>query len=123
MIMIISFALIWLILSQLLVLLCLTKTSKALGLSSKQYTALQALYDSTNGSNWRYPPRATRWDFSDASSDPCEDNWSGVVCRDSPLAASNEVIQLDLSHHHLGGHLPDDFAANMTSLEVLNLEL
>ena len=121
--MIISFALIWLILSQLLVLLCLTKTSKALGLSSKQYTALQALYDSTNGSNWRYPPRATRWDFSDASSDPCEDSWSGVVCRDSPLAASNEVIQLDLSHHHLGGHLPDEFAANMTSLEVLNLEL
>ena len=121
--MIISFALIWLILSQLLVLLYLTKTSKALGLSSKQYTALQALYDSTNGSNWRYPPRATRWDFSDASSDPCEDNWSGVVCRHSPLATSNEVIQLDLSHHHLGGHLPDEFAANMTSLEVLNLEL
>ena len=122
--MMISFAsAVWLILLQLLVLLCLTKTSKALGLSSKQYTALQALYDSTNGSNWRYPPRATRWDFSDASSDPCEDSWSGVVCRDSPLAASNEVIQLDLSHHHLGGHLPDEFAANMTSLEVLNLEL
>ena len=39
----------------------------------------------------------------------------------SSVAATNEVIQLDLSMHHLAGFIPECFATNMTSLEVMDL--
>ena len=123
----------WLKAVSLMLLLFALATTKALRLSPKQYNALQLLYDSTEGLNWVYPSdgQSVPWNFSDPSSDPCEDHWSGVTCRNassststscySSVAATNEVIQLDLSMHHLAGFIPKCFATNMTSLEVMEL--
>ena len=123
----------WLKAVSLMLLLFALATTKALRLSPKQYNALQLLYDSTEGLNWVYPSdgQSVPWNFSDPSSDPCEDHWSGVTCRNassststacySSVAATNEVIQLDLSMHHLAGFIPECFATNMTSLEVMDL--
>ena len=123
----------WMEAVSLMLLLFALATTKALRLSPKQYNALQLLYDSTEGLNWVYPSdgQSVPWNFSDPSSDPCEDHWSGVACRNassststsccSSVAATNEVIQLDLSMHHLAGFIPECFATNMTSLEVMDL--
>ena len=71
------------------------------------------------------------WNFSDPSSDPCEDHWSGVARRSasssasnscySSVAATNEVTQLDLSTRRLAGFIPEYFATNITSLEAMDL--
>ena len=98
--------------------LCLTKASR---LSPEQYNALQLLYDATDGPNWIYIYSGQKWDFSDTSSDPCEDHWSGVACLNDPAASLNTVINLQLGGYNLAGKIPEDFAVNMSSLKSLYL--
>ena len=57
-------------------------------LNIHQRSALIQLYNSTGGDTWTYDPTGiTReskyivpWDVYNASSDPCADKWSGVIC-------------------------------------------
>jgi hypothetical protein len=68
--------------------------------------ALVALYDATNGPEWRYP---TEWL---ASTTPC--SWHDVTC------ASGSVTELTLGSNRLTGAIPPELG-NLSNLRVLYL--
>ena len=67
--------------------------------------ALVALYDSTDGANWR---SSNGW----LTGNPC--NWSGVICR------GGHVDDLNLSSNNLVGPIPTQIGA-LTELTILRL--
>ena len=80
--------------------------------------ALKALYEATNGSNWK---SNTGWDVQQttggSSVNPCGDqnlsgdNWMGVQCNWLNGETTN-VISLTLQEKNLQGTLPPEFASD-----------
>ena len=70
-------------------------------------TALVALFEATNGPNWR---NNTNW----LSDEPIGE-WFGVTTDD------NDVVEIDLSYNNLSGEIPPELG-NLTKLQVLDLE-
>eukprot|EP01033_Poteriospumella_lacustris_P006041 gene6041-4336_t len=83
-------------------------------LAPAQYEALQDLYISTGGSNWRWFENGAQWDFS-SGSDPCEDSWEGIVC------VGKNVVSITLNFCHLVGSIPPSIG-NFSFLDQLSFE-
>jgi Leucine-rich repeat (LRR) protein len=90
-------------------------------LSSQQYNALHDLYNATNGRYWFWHnlTGSIPWDFSNANSDPCLNNWQGLRCTCSLKQCS--IKEMSLSHHNLSGHLPQSIG-NFPSLILMDLK-
>ncbi|WP_298320825.1 immunoglobulin domain-containing protein [uncultured Aquimarina sp.] len=70
--------------------------------SATERQALEALYTSTNGTNWTNTLAENQsWLINDSDSAICD--WYGVVVED------NKVVELNLSNNNLQGILPDIF--------------
>ena len=76
------------------------------GISVEECQGLVALYESTNGDNWK---ENSGWLADDT---PC--NWYGVTC------AQGHVIELEFYYNKLAGSLPPDIG-NLTYLKSLYL--
>ncbi len=72
---------------------------------TEQCEALVALYDSTDGDNWK---DKTDWKQTNT---PC--SWKGIVCSDG------QVTEINLFQNRLKGNLPD--LSNLTNLQKLHL--
>ncbi|CAM9325459.1 unnamed protein product, partial [Ectocarpus fasciculatus] len=87
-----------------------------------EYSALQSLYDSTNGEHWVWANYSQQWNFTGVH-DPCLERWEGVYCAE-PCRDGNSpdcaVVGLDLRLHNMSGTLPtslQDFH-NITLLDL-----
>lgn len=101
----------------------------------REYEALKALYDSTNGSNWRtsidvshlnatvYPGRT--WNFVTSNgtdyNDPCAEKWIGVTCTRDVVNGNCTVSMLILYDINLHGYLPTKIGY-LTSLELMLIQ-
>jgi hypothetical protein len=84
-----------------------------------EYSALQSLYNATNGSDWNWNKVGDRWDFTNSSSNPCND-WQGVFCNSTCEYFPCVVSRLLLPAQNLQGYLPEDIS-NLKFLLSLDL--
>jgi Leucine-rich repeat (LRR) protein len=93
-----------------------------------QIQALEFLYNSTNGKNWKWKNElvyGAKWSFAFPQSDPCNDNtkaWQGITCSLSPNICrlqTCEIQALRLNDYNLDGTLPNELFVHLTSLGVL----
>jgi hypothetical protein len=65
-------------------LLCyVVKFVTSFTIPESEYNALQNLFDSTQGELWKWKNTmlfGSPWDFSNATSDPCINQWQGLTC-------------------------------------------
>ena len=89
------------------------------GLPTTQVGALEAIYDATSGTRWRYGRAGAMWSFASNSmktrADPCLAGWAGVRCD----SKNSSVIALDVSSMGLVGTLPEKIGA-LTALTYLD---
>ena len=90
----------------LLIVMAVTVSSPTIAAVDGERDALMALYDSTDGPNWRLN---TGWGTDDPY---C--NWWGVVC------SAGLVTSLDLHDNHLEGAIPARLG-NLSNLVILYL--
>jgi Leucine-rich repeat (LRR) protein len=95
-------------------------------ISAVEYEALEALYESTDGEDWRYLPGsgiASHWHFPAALSEPCgTDVWEGLRCNATDVDEAGQcyVSEIALNSHYLVGTIPSDIGM-LTRLEILDL--
>jgi hypothetical protein len=111
-----------------------------LALPVAQFNALFALYNATDGSNWRYnhtsvvedgsvsvPSQVNTsiWYFPANLSAPCSEHWDGVTC-DCPLlfeiSRTCTVTKLELQYHRLAGTIPPALA-DLSDLKQLDMSI
>eukprot|EP01032_Pedospumella_encystans_P008038 gene8038-9577_t len=94
-------------------------------------SALQDLYDSTNGANWRWDPTTSTigtftstngvpWNFT-ATANPCTDQWQGLNCSFTAPFTYYHISKLVLVRHNLEGTLPPTIG-NFSRLHYMNME-
>jgi Leucine-rich repeat (LRR) protein len=97
---------------------------------SSQIEGLEFLFNSTNGTNWKWDNEVLNgpvWSFSSPQSDPCNDNnqvWQGITCSSSPNVCRTQdcvIVSLALDGYGLVGSLPYEFFSRVTTLETLVL--
>jgi Leucine-rich repeat (LRR) protein len=95
-----------------------------------QIQALELLFNSTLGDQWRWKSEAVNgpsWTFSSPQADPCNDQnrvWQGITCSSPPTSCqlqSCEIVSLSLGNYDLKGSLPIEFFVHLTTLT--NLEI
>jgi hypothetical protein len=98
--------------------------------SPSQIQALELLFNSTQGDQWRWKNEAIygpQWSFSSPQADPCNDKnrvWQGITCSSPPNICklqSCEIVSLALLGSNLNGTLPSQFFVQLTSLFTLDL--
>jgi Leucine-rich repeat (LRR) protein len=97
-------------------------------ISEVEYDALEALYDSTDGENWRWlPDDGAYWHFPAALEEPCGlDRWQGLGCNSTNMddvtseATACYVSDISLRTHNLVGTLPSSLGT-LTRLGILDL--
>lgn len=104
-----------------------------------EFNALWALYNSTDGSNWRYNQstvgtsvvpeyNVTDWYFPANLTAPCSEHWDGLTCQcPTHLDPGSQTItcaitEIQLQFHRLVGYLPSELA-DLSHLELLELSL
>jgi Leucine-rich repeat (LRR) protein len=97
---------------------------------ASQIQALELLFNSTQGDQWRWKNEAIygpKWSFSSPQADPCNDQsrvWQGITCSSSPnicMIQSCEIVSLSLNGYNLQGTLPAQFFVPLTSLVRLEI--
>ncbi len=85
-------------------------------LNANDYTALEALYESTGGTNWTNNSGWNNWDFSSETPPAASeaDNWYGVT------VTEDRVTELALENNQLTGSIPSNLG-NLFNLENLDL--
>jgi Leucine-rich repeat (LRR) protein len=95
-----------------------------------QIEALELLFNSTRGDQWRWRNEATsgpKWSFSSPQADPCNDKgrvWQGITCSSAPNICklqSCEIVSLDLNAYNLKGTLPSQFFVQLFSLKKFEI--
>jgi Leucine-rich repeat (LRR) protein len=83
-----------------------------------QYNALFALYNSTNGNDWAWSTSTSEipWNFSNPASNPCLENWQGVICINS--SSLYGVSELSLTAYNLEGSLPEQIEDLVNLTEI-----
>jgi Leucine-rich repeat (LRR) protein len=93
-------------------------------ISTSSFDALEALYNATNGWNWRWKPSLsslTIWHFPSQLSTPCSDSWQGLSCSWNSDKTKCEITSIDLRRRFLVGSMPSELG-NILSLTSLSLE-
>jgi Leucine-rich repeat (LRR) protein len=97
---------------------------------SSQIQGLEFLFNSTNGTHWRWRPEALngpKWTFSVPQPDPCNDKnkaWQGITCSSTPSVCRTqdcEIVALTLTSYDLAGSLPANFFSMVSSLTSLQI--
>ncbi len=88
------------------------KTDTPACLAEKDRTTLAALYEATDGDNWKHN---TNWSRHATGISAANDDWYGVTVNDGRVTA------LRLHYNNLVGELPGELG-NLDSLEVLELQ-
>ena len=95
---------------------------------AESINSLEALYNSTAGSNWNWDNSTGAgaiWNFSIAMnniSNPCMSNWQGVICSNyCNQTTMCDIIGLHLPTYNLRGQLPSQIG-QLTALTLLFLE-
>jgi Leucine-rich repeat (LRR) protein len=83
-----------------------------------EITALQDLYDATNGDSWNWIGTGNQWNFTDPN--PCVDAWQGVTCSQVPIDGYLHVVEVELSGYGLVGYIPMSIA-QLTQLGTFRL--
>jgi Leucine-rich repeat (LRR) protein len=86
-----------------------------------EWSALQDLYDGTDGTNWIWPDTTgARWNFSSAANNPCVDRWIGINCTTAPYNGYYFVTEIKLQHFGLTGTLSESIGSfsQLRRLEV-----
>jgi Leucine-rich repeat (LRR) protein len=91
----------------------------AYNVPNEEITALQDLFDATNGTFWYWNQPGNRLDFSDPN--PCVDLWQGINCTQIPTEGFVHVQKLILPEFGLAGRLPASLA-QLLQLTKLDLE-
>eukprot|EP01031_Cornospumella_fuschlensis_P024716 gene24716-29867_t len=110
-----------------------------LSIPYSEYSALEALYESTVGSSWIWilGQGGIPWDFS-GQSDPCIDQWQGILCECnstlSTVSSANyflssnmsgntscTIVEFQLPAHNITGPLPPEIA-NLTNMRSMIFE-
>jgi Leucine-rich repeat (LRR) protein len=95
-----------------------------------QIQALEFLFNSTQGDQWRWKNEAIngpKWTFASPQVDPCNDKnkvWQGITCSSPPNICklqSCEIVSLVLYNYNLNGTLPFQFFVPLTSLTTLEI--
>jgi hypothetical protein len=95
-----------------------------------QVQALEFLYNTTQGNQWRWKNEALygpKWSFTSPQVDPCNDNkkvWQGITCSTTPdicKLQSCEIVSLTLDGYNLNGTLPSEFFIAMSSMTYLEI--
>ena len=90
-------------------------------LSSQEYDALNSLFVSANGENWRWhTDGGQKWYFPSPLSAPCTNGWQGLTCVRRLDSVDCSIINLQLSDHNLVGQIPPELG-NLTSILELDL--
>lgn len=94
----------------------------------REYEALKAIYDSTNGSNWDIklnPVTGKTWNFVTTNeteyNDPCAEKWVGVTCILDKQTGDCTVRMLTLYRMNLSGYIPTEIGY-LTSLELILIQ-
>jgi Leucine-rich repeat (LRR) protein len=99
---------------------------------SAQIQALELLFNSTRGENWKWKNQQIRgpfWSFASPQPDPCNDgnrSWQGITCSSLPnvcISNSCEIVSLALPGYALDGTLPSETFSKLTSLTKLDISL
>jgi Leucine-rich repeat (LRR) protein len=85
-----------------------------------EITALQDLYDATNGELWAWTGTGNIWNFTNPN--PCIDEWQGVTCSQVLSDGYMHVTTLDLNEYGLAGSIPGS-VGQLTQLVRLFLSL
>lgn len=92
---------------------------QASNISSSEISALQSLYNATDGDDWVWQPTGgIPWLFG-TGADPCMDDWQGIACDNDGTTA--HIVSIVLTSHNLNGSIPSDISA-LTMLSVLQLD-
>jgi hypothetical protein len=106
-------------------------TSINCSISQNEYSALQSLFDATEGSNWNwrlYAEFGMPWNFTAANSSsvenlygPCVDCWQGLTCAQNPSDDSLCSVEIvALGDYGLRGFLPSELGY-LSGLDKLDL--
>jgi Leucine-rich repeat (LRR) protein len=93
--------------------------NRTCAISQDEYDGLEALYESTNGANWRNTVK--KWIFPSVLTSPCSDSgWYGVICTISESGAGCNVTGIELYSDGLQGSLPSQLMLlrNLESLVI-----
>jgi Leucine-rich repeat (LRR) protein len=105
-------------------------TSDLIFSMSSPILALELLFNSTHGDQWRWRNEAlygVTWSFKFPQADPCNDKnrvWQGITCSSQPNICklqSCEIVSLVLSYYNLNGTLPSQFFVHLSSLKVFDI--
>ena len=108
----------------------LSNSNTCLGnISSSEYSALEDLYNSTDGAHWLWHNNlnqsAQQWVFPSSLSAPCEDQWQGITCGVVSVSPGSGdtccIIALDLTLTNLRGRLPSSLGS-LSHLEILRMQ-
>jgi Leucine-rich repeat (LRR) protein len=95
----------------------------ALNLPSAEISALQSLYNATDGVHWQwqtpYSEYGVEWVFN-STSNPCADKWQGVTCSTASEEGFLHVTELSLNQHALTGYLPAELSG-LAYMQALSL--
>eukprot|EP01032_Pedospumella_encystans_P019038 gene19037-21656_t len=95
------------------------------GISTKEFKALYALYNSTDGDNWTWPPyhigpnNGQHWNFTEDAT-PCNPGWYGIKCTGGTNLSIHSISSIALTVLNLTGTLPTALG-DFPALETLQL--
>jgi hypothetical protein len=93
-------------------------------ISQSEYFALEDLYMSASGWNWRWDPllsNSTVWSFPSLYAAPCSEYWQGLHCGNSTTNSSMcSITELQLRLRDMVGVLPSSIG-QLTSLTAVNI--
>jgi hypothetical protein len=93
-------------------------------ISLPSYEALESLYNSTAGWNWKWDPLeplSTIWQFPSHLDTPCSSRWQGLDCAWNVNGSMCVIRQILLRYRDLTGSLPSELG-NIISLAVFGVE-
>eukprot|EP01038_Epipyxis_sp_PR26KG_P012092 gene12092-16182_t len=98
-----------------------TNQPSSYSVNSSQLQGLRDLYYSLNGFNWNCKIRnnTMMWNF-DGNSDPCANNWVGVICTNA-IISSFTVTGIDLNSCNLTGSIPLNIGDLLPTLNYFQL--
>jgi hypothetical protein len=100
-----------------------TSVSRCIGnISQAEYDGLQAIYDATNGPQWRLPVGdESSWVFPSTTADPCGASmWEGLLCGFGDTTGTCYVAAMELKKSNLVGTLPTELGL-LAGLKNLSL--